>query len=312
MFSFESINELLRSANWSVISIMLALVACFYLLFRFVFTENNPESERKNDIAKRDNTVSEELVYEILKSLGNKENIVYIKAAVPYLYVEVNDIKNVDKDKLLHLGASALLITHTSVQATFGTNSGILCERIQKIIDEQALIPTDDETKEQTLNTENEITNPTQDNIPITIISPLEGKLLPLTDVPDQMFSNKIMGDGFAIEPSKGVVISPFDGKVLNIFPTKHAICLIADDGTEILIHFGINTDKLDGLGFKLFVKSGDIVKQGDKLLEVNLSYILDNATSIITPIIFTNGQTVTLNKLGNVNLGEAGIITIN
>jgi PTS system D-glucosamine-specific IIC component len=123
-----------------------------------------------------------------------------------------------------------------------------------------------------------------------------------------------MMGDGFAILPTNGTVVSPVNGKILNVFPTKHAIGLESDGGKEILIHFGIDTVKLKGEGFEIFVQEGDIVKQGQKLLEVNIDYVKQNAPTVMTPIVFTNlkeGQSVKLEAKGIVTAKDENIISI-
>ncbi|CKE41347.1 PTS system%2C beta-glucosides-specific IIA component [Streptococcus pneumoniae] len=122
------------------------------------------------------------------------------------------------------------------------------------------------------------------------------------------------MGDGFAIEPTEGTVVSPVNGEIVNVFPTKHAIGIQSEGGKEILIHFGIDTVKLNGEGFEALVAQGDKVKQGQPLLKVDLAFVKENAPSIITPIVFTNlqqGQQVELKKDGNVKKGENAIIDI-
>ncbi|PKG24842.1 PTS sugar transporter subunit IIA [Niallia nealsonii] len=122
-----------------------------------------------------------------------------------------------------------------------------------------------------------------------TIIQPLEGKVLSIEEVPDPVFSQKMMGDGFAIDPSNGVLISPIDGQVMNVFPTKHAISLADNNGREILIHVGLDTVTLKGEGFTPFVKDGDKIKQGQKLMEIDFAAIKSKVPSIITPVVFTN-----------------------
>ena len=123
-----------------------------------------------------------------------------------------------------------------------------------------------------------------------------------------------MVGDGFAIKPTDGKVVSPVNGKVVTLFPTKHAIGLVADNGTEILIHIGIDTVKLKGEGFTSKVEQGDLVEQGQVLMEVDLDYVEKNAPSIITPIVFTNleaGKAVTITKSGNVNANDKDIVEI-
>ena len=121
------------------------------------------------------------------------------------------------------------------------------------------------------------------------ILSPTNGELIGLSEVPDQVFSQKMMGDGFAIKSNDGIITSPVNGSVEMIFDTKHAIGLKDENGREILIHLGIDTVNLKGKGFEVFVNVGDKVKAGDKLIKMDVNFIKENATSDISPIIFTN-----------------------
>lgn len=148
------------------------------------------------------------------------------------------------------------------------------------------------------------------------IVIPIEGTLLSLTEVPDEVFSQKMMGDGFAIKPENGAVVSPVNGQIVNVFPTKHAIGIEAANGKEILIHFGIDTVNLKGEGFNVQVNQGDKVTAGQKLMDVDLSIIEAKAKSIITPIIFTNlapNEIINIdNNVGQkVSRGEKNIISI-
>ncbi|WP_404451160.1 PTS system trehalose-specific EIIBC component [Virgibacillus necropolis] len=124
-----------------------------------------------------------------------------------------------------------------------------------------------------------------------TIYSPLSGEVKQLEAVPDPTFSEKMMGDGLAIDPSDGKVVAPFDGEVVQIFPTKHAVGLQSESGVEVLIHIGLETVSLDGEGFQAHVKQGDQVKAGDSLVTFDLDFIKEKAESAITPIIITNGD---------------------
>ena len=152
------------------------------------------------------------------------------------------------------------------------------------------------------------------DKTDIQVTSPLEGELLPISDVPDEVFSQKMMGDGFAINPKNGIVTAPVNGKIVNAFPTKHAIGIEAENGLEVLIHVGVDTVNLKGEGFETFIKEGQTVKQGEKLLTVDLEFVKDKVPSVITPVIFTNleGKEVTLLKNGMVSNGEKDIISFN
>ncbi|AGT33826.1 PTS glucose transporter subunit IIA [Geobacillus genomosp. 3] len=124
-----------------------------------------------------------------------------------------------------------------------------------------------------------------------TITAPLDGTIVPLEDVPDPVFAQKMMGDGIAIDPADGDVVAPVDGEIVQLFPTKHAIGLRSEAGVELLIHVGIDTVSMNGEGFTAYVKAGDRVKRGERLLSVDFSLVRDKAKSAVTPIIITNGD---------------------
>ena len=121
--------------------------------------------------------------------------------------------------------------------------------------------------------------------------SPLSGKVLPLSDVPDKVFSSGAMGKGLAIDPEKGELIAPEDGEITTIFPTGHAVGLTTKDGIEILMHIGMDTVELEGQGFETFVKQGDQVKAGDLLVRFDIEAIKAAGYSVITPIVITNTE---------------------
>lgn len=121
------------------------------------------------------------------------------------------------------------------------------------------------------------------------VFSPIEGKVLPLSEAKDGVFSDGIMGKGVVIEPTSGEVIAPFDGTVMTLFPTNHAIGLISETGAEVLIHIGIDTVQLEGKGFEAFVKQGDTVKKGQKLIQFDIDTITSEGYNTQVPIIITN-----------------------
>lgn len=148
----------------------------------------------------------------------------------------------------------------------------------------------------------------------IQIYAPLSGNAVNLAAVPDPVFSEKMMGDGIAIEPSEGIVVSPVDGEIMQIFPTKHAVGIRAKNGAEILIHIGLETVSLKGEGFETHVQQGDAVKAGDKLVTFDMATINEKAKSTVTPIIITNtDQAVSLNTLteGKVERGSTAILEV-
>ena len=122
-------------------------------------------------------------------------------------------------------------------------------------------------------------------------ISPMQGRLMQLTEVEDQVFSQGLMGDGFAVELKDGQVLAPFSGEVVMTFPTKHAYGLRREDGLEVLIHIGMDTVQLNGEGFESYVQQGDQVVQGQVLAKVDIDYVLSQGKSVVSPVVFTSGQ---------------------
>ena len=139
----------------------------------------------------------------------------------------------------------------------------------------------------------------------LEFVSPVEGKVMELSEVEDKVFSQGIMGNGFAVELTSGTVRAPFSGEVTVVFPTGHAIGMKRADGLEVLIHIGMDTVQLNGKGFSLKVKQGDYVSAGDVLVEVDLDYIKSEGKSLVSPVVFPNGQAVSLKIQGNIKTGQ-------
>ena len=144
----------------------------------------------------------------------------------------------------------------------------------------------------------------------LEFVSPVEGKVMELSEVEDKVFSQGIMGNGFAVELTSGTVRAPFSGEVTVVFPTGHAIGMKRADGLEVLIHIGMDTVELNGKGFSLKVKQGDYVSAGDVLVEVDLDYIKSEGKSLVSPVVFPNGQAVSLKVQGNIKTGQ-DVVTI-
>ena len=151
-----------------------------------------------------------------------------------------------------------------------------------------------------------------EDIVETEIYAPGHGEIIPLSEVPDKVFSEKMMGDGIGFVPDSGEIVAPFDGTVKTIFPTKHAIGLESDSGVEVLIHIGIDTVKLNGEGFESLVNTDEPVTQGQPLMKIDLEYLKEHAPSIITPVIITNQEdkTLTIEDVKQVDPGKA-IMTI-
>lgn len=139
------------------------------------------------------------------------------------------------------------------------------------------------------------------------IASVMTGEVKTITEAPDPVFAQKQLGDGFVVFPTSGKVVAPFDGKIVMVYPTKHAIAIISKNGTEVLIHIGLDTVNLDGEGFEMLVKQGDKVKRGQLILNVDLKFMELKKIQMATPVVITNlnEHTIELKKTGNVNAGE-------
>lgn len=171
-------------------------------------------------------------------------------------------------------------------------------------------------TQEDLTGIEHNIVTPSEPSLMSTdegLIAPMSGLCMDLTQVEDQAFSSKAMGDGFAIAMEDGCVVAPRSGEIILCFPSKHAYGLKITDGGEILIHIGMDTVALNGEGFTSHVNVGDMVKQGDTIAHVDMQLMRSKNISLVSPVIFTSGERVTLLK-GNqkVSIGEKHIATIN
>ncbi|WP_449539544.1 PTS sugar transporter subunit IIA [Ferdinandcohnia sp. Marseille-Q9671] len=133
------------------------------------------------------------------------------------------------------------------------------------------------------------------------LVAPATGKVLSLEEVPDPVFSQKMMGDGLAIDPTVGEIVSPVKGEIVQVFPTKHAIGIKTELGLELLIHIGLETVNMKGEGFTTHIEVGDKVDVGSKLVTFDLDLVREKASSTITPIVITNFDAVeSFEKLGN------------
>jgi glucose PTS system EIICBA or EIICB component len=308
---------------WIVIPVGLIFAVIYYFGFRFAirkFDLKTPgrELEEEENQAPTGKANSTDLASNILDAMGGKENIAHLDACITRLRVSVNDSKNVDKDQLKRLGAAGVLEVGNSIQAIFGPRSETIKGQMKDIMEgrrPRATVKTPEKGVEQQIEEINpEALQTARKNEDDGFVAPLKGELKPITEVPDQVFAGKMMGDGFAIVPSEGMVVSPVNGKIVNLFPTKHAIGILSDTGREILIHVGIDTVNLKGQGFETLVAENDVIEKGQPLLKFDLDFIKEKATSTITPIVFTNlaeGEKVVIVKEGQVELKQVGVITI-
>ncbi|ENJ69620.1 glucose-specific PTS transporter subunit IIBC [Staphylococcus aureus] len=295
---------------WLVIPVGLVYAVIYYFVFRFLIVKLKYKTPGREDKQSQAVTASAtELPYAVLEAMGGKANIKHLDACITRLRVEVNDKSKVDVPGLKDLGASGVLEVGNNMQAIFGPKSDQIKHEMQQIMNGQVVEnPTtmEDDKDETVVVAEDKSATSELSHI---VHAPLTGEVTPLSEVLDQVFSEKMMGDGIAIKPSQGEVRAPFNGKIQMIFPTKHAIGLVSDSGLELLIHIGLDTVKLNGEGFTLHVEEGQEVKQGDLLINFDLDYIRNHAKSDITPIIVTQGNITNLDfkqgEHGNISFGD-------
>ncbi|MFC0137810.1 PTS glucose transporter subunit IICBA [Staphylococcus petrasii] len=297
--------------NWDrthallVIPVGIVYAIVYYFLFDFAIKKFNLKTPGREDQEQemRNSSVAK-LPFDVLDAMGGKENIKHLDACITRLRVEVNDKSKVDVQGLKALGASGVLEVGNNMQAIFGPKS----DQIKR---DMALIMKGEITKpSETTVTEEVSDEPVHlEEVKETeIYAPGTGHIIPLSEVPDKVFSEKMMGDGVGFVPEKGEIVAPFDGTVKTIFPTKHAIGLESDSGVEVLIHIGIDTVKLNGEGFESLVNADEPVTQGQPLMKINLAYLQEHAPSIVTPVIITNlgDKTLTVEDVKSVDPGKA------
>lgn len=305
---------------WLAILVGLAFGVLYYFLFRFFIKKFNlmtPGREEVKEEETQGKGQAGDLAYNVLDAMGGQENIAHLDACITRLRVSVNDIKSVNKEELKQLGAAGVLEVGNNIQAIFGPRSEIIKGQMQDIIAGKKPRPVKNVDQDAEVKQQIEEVNPEvlqNEIVKEDIFAPMKGEVVPITEVPDQVFSEKMMGDGFAIKPKDGLVVSPVNGTIINAFPTKHALGIKSEGGREILIHVGLDTVNLKGEGFELFVDEGDEVKVGQTLLKVDLDYIGKHAKSTITPVVFTNLQAdekIVIQKQGLVEREEKSIVEI-
>ncbi|WP_077624750.1 N-acetylglucosamine-specific PTS transporter subunit IIBC [Sediminibacillus massiliensis] len=250
--------------------------------------------------------------YHYLKALGGPENIKTLDHCATRLRLQMNDMNEVDEKALKRQGANGVMkINKTNLQVIVGTTVDFLADAMRKRMEKNDMAAPGQAQQTAPQTEEDSVLQPLKAE---DVAAPVNGKLLDITEVPDQMFSEKMMGDGFAIEPADGHFVSPVDGEILSVFPTKHAVGIKTATGHELLVHIGLDTVRLNGEGFEVHVKEGQKVSKGEKMITVDLDYVKTNAASTVTPVVFTNleeGQSVRLTKSGTIEAKKANIIEI-
>ncbi|WP_407643498.1 glucose PTS transporter subunit IIA [Cohnella endophytica] len=264
------VNMPLAQKGWLLIPIGLVVGLLYYVMFRWSIRRFQLATPGREDATRLDDWAGD-IPYRaplILQSLGGKENVVRLEACITRLRLTLEDDRRVDVQSLRHLGAAGVIrLGGGHVQVVFGTFSELIREEINKHI--------------QT------------DVQQIQFHSPLQGRMIPLEEVDDPIFAQRLVGRGVAFIPDKGELVAPVHGTIIHIHPSLHAIGLSTKDGLEVLLHVGIDTSHLGGKGFTILVKMGDEVTPGQPLLKFHIPTLKKHAKSLATPMVITNPDIV-------------------
>ncbi|MGT2940945.1 PTS transporter subunit IIBC [Streptococcus cristatus] len=237
----------------------------------------------------------------VINLLGGRANIVDVDACMTRLRVTVKDATKVGSEEEWKAeGAMGLVMKGQGVQAIYGPKADVLKSDIQDLLDSGEVIP-------ETLpsqKAESAAAAVSYKGVTEAIETVADGEVVKLEDVKDPVFSQKMMGDGFAVEPANGKIYSPVAGKVTSVFPTKHALGLLTEAGLEVLVHIGLDTVSLEGKPFEVHVAEGQTVAAGDLLVTADLAAIKEAGRETATVVVFTNApaiKSVTVEKFGKV-----------
>ena len=250
----------------------------------------------------------------ITEGLGGKENITDLDCCATRLRVTVSDQQKVKQDVLKASGASGVILKGNGVQVIYGPKVTVIKSNLEDYLENptlaQAVVEPKEEVEEKEVKEEK--VEQTVGQAETVVASPFTGKAVELSEVADGVFSEKMLGDGIAVEPLDGTIKAPFDGTVAAVFDTKHAIGLVADSGLELLIHIGIDTVQLNGKYYDIKVKNGDSIKKGDIIGTVDLEGIRSEGYRTITPLIVSNSDKFTsfTGNTGDVNAGDT-VLTV-
>lgn len=253
------------------------------------YEQNDDSSESAGSAGAGTSSASSQVI-NIINLLGGRANIVDVDACMTRLRVTVRNAEKVGTEEQWKAeGAMGLVIKGQGVQAIYGPKADILKSDIQDVLDSGEVIPETLPSQVAAVQKEEAQFK----GVTEVVHSVADGQVINIEDVKDPVFSQKMMGDGFAVEPENGKIVSPVAGKVSSIFPTKHALGLVSDNGLEVLVHIGLDTVSLDGKPFEVKVTEGQTVAAGDLLVEADLAAIREAGRETSIVVVFTNTDAI-------------------
>lgn len=303
-------NDLL---NFVLTSIAFGVFTYFFANFmikKFNFATPGRNGNYEVDNEEATNTTSDgsvsadSQIVKIINLLGGPQNITDVDACMTRLRVTVADKNSVGSEEAWKkAGAMGLLVKDNGVQAVYGPKADILKSDIQDLLDSGVEIPKSASQEESTVQEKNASTS--FKGLHAEFVAPANGEMIPIDKVEDDVFSQKMMGEGFAVVPENGEIASPVSGTIVSVFPTKHAIGIKTADDIEVLLHMGIDTVDLGGEAFEIKVREGEKVKAGKVVATADLAKIQKAGKMTTMIVVFTNGD-----KIKDYHYAKTGLVS--
>ena len=322
-FLFGILQGNTKTSWLHVIPVGILYFIVYFIVFRVMilkFNYQTPGHEKDNatPVNNADNKSQQ-----ILDGLGGLENISDLSCCATRLRVTLHRPSKLNKEKLLATDAAAVVANGDGVQVVYGPEVTVIHARLQDYIAQ--IIPASSSTADNSAavpTTSAEVSNPAvsaeakdSDNLSVAdaitdiVYAPCNGTVIPLKEINDGVFSEGYIGEGLAIEPVDGSFYAPFDCTVAMVFDTHHAIALHTVHGTELILHVGLDTVKLNGQHLEVFVQEGQKIQKGDLILRADLEGIQSAGCRTVTPVVITGAggaESVELLKTGPVHIGDA------
>ena len=322
-FLFGILQGNTKTSWLHVIPVGILYFIVYFIVFRVMilkFNYQTPGHEKDNAVPVNN---ADNKSQQILDGLGGLENISDLSCCATRLRVTLHRPSKLNKEKLLATGAAAVVANGDGVQVVYGPEVTVIHARLQDYIAQ--IIPASSSTADNSAavpTTSAEVSNPAvsaeakdSDNLSVAdaitdiVYAPCNGTVIPLKEINDGVFSEGYIGEGLAIEPVDGSFYAPFDCSVAMVFDTHHAIALHTANDTELILHVGLDTVKLNGQHLEVFVQEGQKIQKGDLILRADLEGIQSAGCRTVTPVIITGAggaESVELLKTGPVHIGDA------
>lgn len=312
LFLFGILQGNAKTSWLRIIPVGIIYFLLYYGIFKFLILKFDLKTPGREDedvetklytkadynAAKESGVKGAEVSALITAGLGGKSNIEDVDCCATRLRCTIKDPAKVEEALLKQSGSRGVILKGKGIQVIYGPQVAVLKTNLEAFLQTAAVDQVKPEdftgisgkTNDENTNTEATVEKKEEKQISEKVIkSPMNGTVIPLSEVPDAVFSSEMLGKGFGVEPSEGKAYAPVDGEVTTVFDTKHALGLMSKNGVELLIHIGMDTVKLNGRGFDVKVKAGDQVKAGDLLAEFDMDLIKSEGYPVTTAVVITN-----------------------